>query len=171
MTEHGRRGWPWKRQTEKGEGGEEATAETLTKPALPEILLEESALRARYRTAGPASFMFISLFGMTSEAIAKRAELVDDELSQKGLIPIYLVDEPAFSPLRAERRLFEYLPSHWRAARRSLDLDWPFYLRRRYLLLQAKWQPIGRIDFGDIPDWLPDHEQLDQAPNARAPRL
>jgi hypothetical protein len=114
--------------------------------------------------------MFISVFGMTEEAIARRADLVDEELASKGIIPVYLVDEPAFLSLRAERRLFEYLPSYWRASQRSADLDWPFYLRRRYLLLQAKWQPLSRIDFGDIPDWLPDHEQPAESPDARTPR-
>jgi hypothetical protein len=125
----------------------------------------------RYNSDDIPSFMFISLFGMTEEAMARRAELVDDELASKSVIPVYLLDAPEFSKLRAAHRLFEYLPSYERATLRSSDLDWPFYLRRRYLLLQAKWQPIGRIDFGDIPDWLPDHEQLDQAPNARTPRL
>lgn len=169
MSLQSRRSWPWRKPPEE-EGDEGAVADVQTKPLLPITLLEESALRIRYRTEDVPSFMFISLFGMTDEAIARRAELVDDELASKGVIPIYLVDAPEFLPLRAERRLFEYLPSHWRAARHSADLDWCFYLRRRYLLLQAKWQPIGRIDFGDIPEWLPDHEQLIPGADARTPR-
>jgi hypothetical protein len=172
MSEPTRRGWPWRRQTEEEDDGDAAAAaDAQARSPLPDILMEESALRAKYKTTASPSFMFISLFGMTGEAIARRAESVDEELAAQGVIPVYLVDEPEFFPLRAERRLFEYLPSPWRAAQRSPDLDWAFYLRRRYLLLQAKWQPIGRIDFGDLPDWLPEHQELVQAPDARTPRL
>ncbi|MEM9628299.1 MAG: hypothetical protein AAGA21_18850 [Pseudomonadota bacterium] len=155
MSERIRHSWPWSR--DRGHREAEAPEPVAAEPALPApaVLLETSQLRARYDVSAAPAFMFISLFGMTSEAIAERADLVDEELRQKRLVPIYLVDEAEFSPLRAEQRLFEYLPSHWHGKRRSSDLDWPFYLRRRYLLLQAKWQPVGRIDFGDIPDWMP----------------
>ena len=165
-------GLPWRQgRSEAGEAAADLrdAAEADVPPPSP-ILLEESPLRTRYRVKATPSFMFIGLFGMTEEAIAKRAELVDDELADQGLIPVYLVDEAAFSPLRAERRLFEYLPSHGHGARHAPDLDWPFYLRRRYLLLQAKWQPIGRIDFGDIPDWLPDHQDITADDDAKTPR-
>lgn len=172
MPDQVRRGWPWKRLPNGDKGGDVAAdADTRSALPLPDVISEESPLRQRYQVAGSPAFMFISLFGMTSEAIAKRAELVDEELSSKGLIPIYLVDEPDFLPLRVEQRLFEYLPSHWRAVRRCPDLDWPFYLRRRYLLLQAKWQPIGRIDFGEIPDWLPEDQHMTPEANAKTPRL
>lgn len=155
MSERARGIWPWRRQNEAPSEGQTEGVDGEVASGLPQVLLEESALRRRYQVSAAPSFMFISLFGMTGEAIAERAALVDEELASKGLIPVYLVDEPEFSPLRAEQRLFEYLPAHWRSARRAPDLDWPFYLRRRYLLLQAKWQPVGRIDFGDLPDWLP----------------
>ncbi|MGI9499668.1 MAG: hypothetical protein ACR2P3_06500 [Geminicoccaceae bacterium] len=171
MTERARRGWRWWRDFEAGEDDAEAGplgSEASFSPHA--ILLAESALRTRYRVSVHPSFMFISLFGMTSDAIGTRADLVDEELAQKGLIPVYLVDEAEFSPLRIARRLFEYLPSHWQGSRLSPDLDWPFYLRRRYLLLQAKWQPIGRIDFGDLPDWLPDHQDIARPADAKTPR-
>lgn len=170
MTEPARRRWSWWRESEDGEveTGEPLDAEARS--TLPAILLDESALRTRYRTSAAPSFMFISLLGLTGSAIAERADLVDEELGEKGLIPVYLVDRPDFSPLRAEQRLFEYLPSLWEGARRAPDLEWAFYLRRRYLLLQAKWQPIGRIDFGDIPDWLPDHQDITQPADAKTPR-
>ncbi|MGI9485966.1 MAG: hypothetical protein ACR2RF_08825 [Geminicoccaceae bacterium] len=155
MTERARHGWSWWRDGGAREADAAEPNETDASVKAPIVLLEASALRSRYQVSASPSFMFISLFGMTSEAIAERAELVDEEFRQKGLIPIYLVDEAEFSPLRAEQRLFEYLPTLWRGTRQSPDLDWPFYLRRRYLLLQTKWQPVGRIDFGDIPDWLP----------------
>lgn len=160
---------PWRQgRSEPDEATGDAAEAADTPP--PSVLLGESALRTRYRVTATPSFMFIGLFGMTGEAIAQRAELVDDELAEQSLIPVYLVDEAAFSPLRAERRLFEYLPSHGQGARHAPDLDWPFYLRRRYLLLQAKWQPIGRIDFGDIPDWLPDHQDITPDDDAKTPR-
>lgn len=150
-----RLGWPWWRRPGDREADAGLPIEAGAGALGPAVLLEASALHTRYQTQAAPSFMFISFFGMTAEAITERADLVDEELSQKGLIPIYLVDEAEFSPLRAEQRLFEYLPSLWQGTRQSPDLDWPFYLRRRYLLLQTKWQPVGRIDFGDIPDWLP----------------
>ncbi len=156
MTERGRHGWSWWR--DGGARDVDAAHSNEADAGVPAetILLGQSALRERYQLQdAPPSFMFISLFGMTSEAIAERADLVDEELRQKGIIPIYLVDEAEFSPLRAEQRLFEYLPSLWQGTRQAPDLDWAFYLRRRYLLRQTKWQPVGRIDFGDIPDWLP----------------
>lgn len=155
MTERTRHGWSWWRDGGARKADDAEPNEPDASAPAQAILLETSALRTRYQVLEAPSFMFISLFGMTSEAIAERAELVDEEFRQKGLIPIYLVDEAEFSPLRAEQRLFEYLPSLWQGTRQSPDLDWPFYLRRRYLLLQTKWQPVGRIDFGDIPDWLP----------------
>ena len=168
MTERLRRGWSWWRYSKDGEV--DAGAESVDTDMPPAaILLDESALRTRYQVAAAPSFMFISLFGMTAEAIGDRAELVDGELSQKGLIPIYLVDEAEFAPFRTEQRLFEYLPSHWKGAQRAPDLDWPFYLRRRYLLLQAKWQPLGRIDFGDVPDWLPDHQDSSESADEKRP--
>jgi hypothetical protein len=161
--------WPWASGRIAATDAAPAAARTAVPPG-PEVLLQDSALRTRYRVAGTPSFMFISLFGMTKEAIAERAELVDKELAVKGLIPVYLVDQAEFSALRVGRRLFEYLPSHWDGVRRSPDLDWPFYLRRRYLLLQAKWQPLGRIDFGDLPAWLPDHQEFVPSPDAKTPR-
>ncbi len=170
MTERTRHGWAWWRDGQDGDDDTALPVETEAGASAPAILLEASALRTRYQVEKAPSFMFISLFGMTGEAITERAELVDEELSQQGLIPIYLVDEAEFSPLRAEQRLFEYLPTHCQGASLAPDLDWPFYLRRRYLLLQAKWQPIGRIDFGDMPDWLPDHQELIQQADARTPR-
>ncbi len=171
MTDHVRRGWPWRRQVDEQKGGESsAAAETPSALPLPEAILDESALRTRYKITDTPTFMFISLFGMASEAITKRAELVDEELASKSLIPVYLVDEPNFLPFRAEQRLFEHLPSRWRAEQRCAGLDWPFYLRRRYLLLQAKWQPIGRIDFGEVPDWLPEDRQVIPDGDATTPR-
>ncbi|MEZ5932628.1 MAG: hypothetical protein R3F54_11835 [Alphaproteobacteria bacterium] len=170
-TPAGRR-WPWhwgrRGESETQDAG--AADDKAPVPPRPEVLLEDSALRTRYRVEATPSFMFISMFGMTAEAIAERADLVDEELAEKGLVPVYLLDEADFSSLRAPRRLFEYLPSHWQGVRHAPDLDWPFYLRRRYLLLQAKWQPIGRIDFGDLPDWLPDHQDSVPAPDAQTPR-
>lgn len=163
MAESVRRRWSWWRESEDdGVEADElpADAEVMLPPP---VLMESSALFTRYQASEKPSFMFISLFGLTGSTIAERADLVDQELGQQGLIPVYLVDQAEFSSLRAEQRLFEYLPSAWEGVRRAPDLDWPFYLRRRYLLLQAKWQPIGRIDFGDIPEWLPDHEDIAQA--------
>ena len=137
---------------------------------MPAALLEGSPLFTRYRISGKPSFMFIGLFGMTGEAITECADLVDEELGQKGLVPVYLVDQPEFAPLRAKQRLFEYLPCRWQSARRSTDLDWPFYLRRRYLLLRVKWRPIDRIDFGNVPDWLPVHDDSAIPADAKTPR-
>lgn len=170
MTERARPGWSWWRNRRENElDAADGTANGEAEPSPPSILRDESALHTRYRVSETPSFMFISLFGMSVDAMAERAELVDEELAQKGLIPVYLVDEAEFSPLRAEQRLFEYLPSHGKGSRQAPDLDWPFYLRRRYLLLQAKWQPIGRIDFGDIPNWLPDHEEITPAADEKRP--
>lgn len=160
MTEGARRRWSWWRQSEGGGADVVEPVDVDGMSPSTAVLLDSSPLRARYHVSATPSFMFISLFGLTGGTIAERADLVDEELRQKSLIPVYLVDQADFSPLRAEQRLFEYLPSAWEGVRRSPDLDWAFYLRRRYLLLQAKWQPIGRIDFGDIPDWLPDHEEI-----------
>ena len=170
MTERERAGWSWWRhRREKELDADDGTIDAEAASLPPPVLLDESALLTRYRASKPPSFMFISLFDMTADAITERADLVDEELTEKGLIPVYLVDEAEFSPLRAEQRLFEYLPSLAKGARHAPDLDWPFYLRRRYLLLQAKWQPIGRIDFGDIPDWLPDHEEFLQTADEKRP--
>ena len=170
MNEHAQRSWSWWRTPNDGE----APATEADEPEAPSptsaILEAGSGLFERYRVSAAPSFMFISLFGMSGEAIAERAGLVDEELAQQGLIPVYLVDEAEFTPFRSEQRVFEYLPSLWQGTRRAPDLDWRFYLRRRYLLLQAKWQPIGRIDFGDLPDWLPDHQTISPAQDAKTPR-
>ncbi|MEM7045590.1 MAG: hypothetical protein AAF543_22495 [Pseudomonadota bacterium] len=167
MNETVQRNWSWWRSP-NGKETVSAEAEGSEIPSPPSPILEVgSGLLERYRISGAPSFMFISLFGMAGEAIADRASLVDDELAQQSLIPVYLVDEAEFKPFRSEQRLFEYLPSLWQGSRRAPDLDWPFYLRRRYLLLQAKWQPIGRIDFGDIPDWLPEHYSIPSTEDAK----
>lgn len=169
MTEHvrDRRSW-WRTSGEEETNvAEPVDAEAASSPA---ILEDSSALRARYRISGHPSFMFIGFFGMTGEAIAETADLVDEELSQKGLIPVYLVDQAEFSALRAKQRLFEFLPSHWQGARRSPDLDWPLYLRRRYLLLQMKWRPLDRIDFGTVPGWLSDHSEMAASADTKTPR-
>jgi len=31
-------------------------------------------------------------------------------------------------------------------------------------------QPIGRIDFGDLSDWLPDHSDVAKPADAKTPR-
>jgi hypothetical protein len=56
------------------------------------------------------------------------------------------------------------LPSHWASHQVAPDLDWSYYLRRRYLLLLEKWRPIGLVVFGRPPIWLPSAEIFDGLP-------
>jgi TPR repeat protein len=56
------------------------------------------------------------------------------------------------------------LPSHWASHQVAPDLDWSYYLRRRYLLLLEKWRPIGLVVFGHPPIWLPSAEIFDGVP-------
>jgi hypothetical protein len=131
----------------------------LPRPPGPvEQLIADSPLRARYQAAAEPRFMLVGLFGLDAEAAAARAAQVDAELCAQGVIPVYLTDGAAVEPLRRARRLFEVLPTAWSGHQLAPDLDWPFYLRRRYLLLLQKWRPLGFIAFGETPAWLPTAE-------------
>ncbi|MDH3661875.1 MAG: hypothetical protein OEU92_17905, partial [Alphaproteobacteria bacterium] len=108
MVESLRRRWSWWRESEDGLGEADELGDAEAAPLSP-TLLDSSALLTRYHVSAAPSFMFISLFGLTGSTIAERADLIDEELGEQGLIPVYLVDQAEFSPLRAEQRLFEYL--------------------------------------------------------------
>jgi hypothetical protein len=99
----------------------------------------------------PRAVIFVTVFGLSTEALAEVLEVVAREGKDSPVSPVFLTDSLDFKPFRDRRLRFEYLPDGSRRQRFAPDLDWATYERRRYRLLAEKWRPQSVISFGTPP--------------------
>jgi hypothetical protein len=62
---------------------------------------------------------------------------------------VYITDYPDTLIMREHGCIFEYLPSRELQERHAPHAPWSDFLRDRYTLLIAKWQPLAVIAFGE----------------------
>ena len=137
--------------------GVPAAAEVL--PGVPAAAEVPPAVPAGPEAApprdAPQAVIFVSVFGLSTAALAEVLEAVRREGQGSPVRPVFLTDSLDFEPFGRHRLRFEYLPDGGRRAHFAPDLDWRAYERRRYRLLVEKWRPQSLISFGTPPpsDW------------------
>ena len=65
-----------------------------------------------------------------------------------SFVTVFVTDNPDFSELRKQSKIFEYLPSLTQQSLHSESMPWKHYLRERWILLMTKWRPEKIIGYG-----------------------
>ncbi|MBY3348011.1 hypothetical protein [Rhizobium laguerreae] len=60
----------------------------------------------------------------------------------------YVTDSLDFMQFRNRQAVFEYLPSALEQTMHASEIDWGFYLERRWALLMSKWRPVHILSYG-----------------------
>ncbi len=99
--------------------------------------------------APPPPLLFVVLVGLTGEVLRRRCVAVAEQARGRGSDAVFLIDDAsAFSHLRWNSLVFEYLPPPKDRALISSGLQWDLYLRRRARLLYEKWRPASIVAIG-----------------------
>ena len=100
-----------------------------------------------YRSQGRKRIVMVTLFTVPREGHDEIVAKVGATFARVDRI-VYVTDIPEFLHFRAAGAAFEYFPSLERQAAHVNALDWPGYLRIRWDLLLAKWQPEHVLAYG-----------------------
>lgn len=90
--------------------------------------------------------VLVSLLGLSGAALASAIGVTAAALPP-GETPVFVTDDPDFTPLARHGHLYEYLPSP--ASRKGYPAsDWEAYFARRIRLVLKKWAPRRIIAAG-----------------------
>lgn len=107
---------------------------------------EENELHI-YRSQGRKRIVMVTLFTVAREGHDEIVAKVGATFPRVDRI-VYVTDIPQFLHFRAAGAAFEYFPSLQQQTVHVNALDWPSYLRIRWDLLLAKWQPEHVLAYG-----------------------
>lgn len=99
------------------------------------------------RSQGPKRVVMVTLFEVARENHDEIIEKISKAFRRYDKI-VYVTDIPDFLHFRDAAAAFEYLPSLLQQNIHRDALDWPSYLRARWELLLAKWQPKHVLAYG-----------------------
>lgn len=107
---------------------------------------EENQLHI-YRSQGRKRIVMVTLFDVAREGHDEIVAKVGAAFARFDRI-VYVTDIPEFLHFRAAGAAFEYFPCLEQQMAHGSALDWPGYLRIRWDLLLAKWQPEHVLAYG-----------------------
>lgn len=113
---------------------------------------EENQLHI-YRSQGQKRIVMVTLFDVAREGHDEIVAKVGATFARFDRI-VYVTDIPEFLHFRAAGAAFEYFPCLEQQMAHGSALDWPGYLRIRWDLLLAKWQPEHVLAYGRNIDRL-----------------
>lgn len=100
------------------------------------------------RPEAPLKILLVDVTGLDWAEIAERLPVALDAATEKGMVPIVLIDLTEFSGLRAAGVVFDVLPNAAALEPLAQDLDWGSYIRRRRALIDEKWRPSATVRLG-----------------------
>lgn len=100
-----------------------------------------------HRSAGPKRIVVVTLFDVARDKHDEIVAKVGETFAGYDKI-VYVTDLPEFLHLRDAGAAFEYLPSLHQQKMHRDALNWQDYLRARWELILAKWQPEHVLAYG-----------------------
>ena len=91
--------------------------------------------------------VLVSLLELSGAARQEAIRLVAASLGRDET-PVFVTDDPDFSPLAAGQFLYEFLPSLQSQAQIASAAQWEHYLALRLRLLLRKWSPVRVVAAG-----------------------
>lgn len=93
----------------------------------------------------PLEVMLVDVTGLDWNEIEPLLPLARSTASQRGMVPVIVVDLMDFGGLRQSGIAYDVLPNAAANARLYRADNWPEYLSRRRTLLTEKWRPAAIV--------------------------
>lgn len=104
-----------------------------------------------YRDGEAPRTIMVTMLGVGPELIDEIVERTTTQFGP-GFRLVYVTDTEDFHVFLRRNATFEYVPGAMRRRLHADKLNWKPYLGERWILLQAKWQPVRVLAYGDLAE-------------------